>query len=295
MRRVLISYFLMAFVLSMSVLPVWASEPVVATGSDTTATTGVPVGTAEDGRPLYSASDPPNFPVFNSIIDGEFGDEQYFVTVTPQADPAGSIATGAVQLQPDSVYDVKVHYVNDGETQGIRTYAYANDAKVQVALPAVVGDTANLVATISAADTTPRSVTGQVALQSTTPLSLEYVDGTARIRNNNQTDGTSLPATELFGKGTLIGTQSLIGIVLNGPENAGYIEFQFRTIPTSATALESAEAEVEGLADTSEAEPATLPAEEDHFNRKVIVITVIACVLAVVIVAIKTLREERRQ
>ena len=296
MRRVLISCFLTALILGMSVLPALASEPVATTTeSDDATPTAVPVGTAEDGRSLYSVSDPPSFPVFNSVIDGEFGDEQYFVTITPKTDSASSAATATIQLQPDSVYDVKVHYVNDCAPQAIRSYAYANDTKVRVALPAVVGDTANLVATISASDTTPKSVSGQVALQSTTPLSLEYVDGTARIRNNNKTDGTSLPATELFGQGTPIGTQSLIGIVLNGPENAGYIEFEFRTTPISATALESTAAEAENPTSQSETEPTTPSAEEDQFDRNAIIVAAIACGLVIVFAVVKTLREERQQ
>lgn len=224
MRRIIVAG-LAFLLLAINALPVLANE-VPPTEAETSAT---PVGTADDGRSLYSVTDPPDFPVFNSVIDGEFGDEQHFVSIQPVDGPTSASSGDVVKLEPDQIYEGRVFYCNDGVAKGIRNRVFANDTKVKVTMPAVVEDTTGMLITITASNTTPVTVSDLVTLQSDSPLSIEYIDGSAHIESNDVTNKSLISAAELFGNGALIGTNSLTGIVLEGTENAGYVVFRFQT------------------------------------------------------------------
>lgn len=181
--------------------------------------------TASDGRPLYTEETRPDFPVFNSLVG-----EENFLSI---ASPDGTVAVGNVdslELFPGREYKVAIKYDNNGLPRGITTRAIANDTVVQVNLPEAITSERELTATISASNTQPLSISCDLTLVAAEPLRLEVIPNTVRIVNQNQTNDSLISAQDLFGNGALIGSNSMTGIVLYGPENAGSVVFTFRAV-----------------------------------------------------------------
>lgn len=178
--------------------------------------------TASDGRPLYTEETRPDFPVFNSLVG-----EENFLSITG---PDGETATDYLELQMGKEYDVAIAYDNNGNPRGISTHAIANDTIVKVEFPEAIADERPLTAVISARDSQPLSVSSSLTLVATEPMALEIVPGSVRMVNNNLTNGTVISEDDLTHDGAAIGTNSMIGIVLYGPENAGSVVFKFRTL-----------------------------------------------------------------
>lgn len=185
--------------------------------------------TASDGRPLYTEETRPDFPVFNSLVG-----EENFLSVSG---PNGTVSEGEIELRLGEEYEVTIDYDNNGNPRGVRTQAIANDTKVQVAFPVTITNERTLTATISARDSQPLSVSSSLTLVAAEPLALEVIPGTARIMNNNPTNNHTISTDDLFNEGAPIGTNSMIGIVLYGPENAGQVVFKFCTVPLNQAAV----------------------------------------------------------
>lgn len=143
-------------------------------------------------------------------------------------------------MQLDQQYDVTINYDNNGLPRGITTRAIANDTEVQIDFPSAIASERTLTATISARNSQPESVSSTLTLTVAEPMALEVVQGSARIVNNNPTNNQPLSTKDLFGDGETIGTNSMIGIVLYGSENAGSVVFSFRTVPMTEQASEIA-------------------------------------------------------
>ena len=182
----------------------------------------VALAVASVDRPLYAEEDRPDFPVFNSLPG-----EENFLSIT---DPNGTVYDDTIELQIGQQYDVAIKYHNNALPRGVRTDGIANDTTVKVDFPFTLSGEQKLVATISARDSQPQSVSCALTLRASEPMALEVIPQSARIVNNNPTNGSIISPDELMGEGALIGTNSMIGIVLYGPENAGSVIFSFRTV-----------------------------------------------------------------
>lgn len=299
MRKMLVAG-LVLLLLAVNVLPVLANE-VAPTEPEMPA---VPVGTAADDRPLYSVADPPDFPVFNSVVDGELGDEQHFVSIQPVDCPTGASPGDVVKLEPGQTYEGRILYCNDGVSNGIRNRVYANDAKVKVVIPAMVEDSTGMLITITASNTTPEAISELVTLESDLPLSIEYVDGSAHIESNDVTNKSLISAPELFGDGALIGTNSLTGIVLDGTENSGYVVFRFQTAKIEdlgLTIVQSPEKpktnkpKADKLATTTKASApeATKTSHEMSSWQAMLLSILIGCIIAGIVVACLVVKGDR--
>lgn len=185
--------------------------------------------TASDGRPLYTEETRPDFPVFNSLVG-----EENFLTVTG---PNGVAVTDCLELQMGVEYSAEIAYDNNGNPRGVRTHAIATETVVKVDFPETIADERSLVATISANNSRPLSVSSGVTLVAAEPMALEIVPGSVRIVNNNPTNNTVISEHDLTHAGAPIGTNSMIGIVMYGSENAGSVVFEFRTVPIAEGAV----------------------------------------------------------
>ncbi len=186
------------------------------------------------GRPLYTEDTRPNFPVFNSM-EGE----ENFLSIIGSDGAITQSGGEALELKLNQEYEVRISYCNDGVPTGIPTYANANDTKVRVEFPFTITSERELTTMITASNSQPETVSATMILVASEPMSLEVIRGTTRIVNNNPTNNDLLSYEELFGDGALIGTNSMIGIVLYGSENAGYVTFKFRTLPLDQSTIES--------------------------------------------------------
>lgn len=188
---------------------------------------------ASDDRPFYTEDTRPDFPVFNSL-EGE----ENFLSVECPDGTVFRAGGDALELQMGQEYKVVIAYDNNGLPSGITTHAITSDAKVQVDFPFSIANEKSMTATISAANSRPTAVSSSLTLVAPELMNLEVVSGSVRIVNNNPTNNSIISEKELFGEGALFGTNSMVGIVLYGSENAGSITFSFRTVPfTEATSV----------------------------------------------------------
>lgn len=200
--------------------------------------------TASDGRPLYTEETRPDFPVFNSLVG-----EENFLSITG---PDGQTVTDYLELRMGEEYDVAIAYDNNSNPRGVRTHAIASETIMKVDFPETIADERPLTATISAANSQPKSVSSSLTLVAAEPMALEIVPGSAKIVNNNPTNGAVISEHDLTHDGAAIGTNSMIGIVLYGPENAGSVVFKFRTLPIDQSSVVPSEASGQDI---------TIPAE----------------------------------
>lgn len=230
--------------------------------------------TASDGRPLYTEETRPDFPVFNSLV----GEENFLSIVGPSE----TVSEGSIELQLGEEYEVIINYDNNGNPRGVRTQAIANDTKVQVAFPFTITNERTLTATISARDSQPESVSSSLTLVANEPMALEVIQGTARIINETPTNNSTISTDKLFNEGAPIGTNSMIGIVLYGSENAGQVVFKFRTVSlgqATATPVPTTSAEIINPAPTAKPTTSNTDSEwtsGDYLGLGVAIIALIA-------------------
>lgn len=226
MKKYLKMSFLTTTATILAILASISPHYIVYATEDATESSTTSSSTASDGRPLYTEETRPDFPVFNSLVG-----EENFLSV---ASPDGTVAVGNVdslELFPGREYKVTIKYDNNGLPRGITTRTIANDTVVQVNLPEAITGERELTATISASNTQPLSISCGLTLVAAEPLRLEVIPSTVRIVNQNQTNDSLISTQDLFGDGALIGSNSMVGIVLYGPENAGSVVFTFRAVP----------------------------------------------------------------
>ncbi len=231
-RRLIVSLFGLVL-LTNATLPASATE----TSSGISVTETATVEPNFDW-PMFSQEDLPNYPCFNAVSDGEYGDESEFLSMV---DETGESYRGenAPLVEPGDICTFYVLYHNCGKSDGVRTKAFAQNTHVNVVVNEVA-DGVEMVATVSADNATPQSVSSALYLQATEVISLEYVNGSAILLNNDKTNRSYLVENELFssGRGMMIGTNSLSGIVLNGEEHAGYVVFEMKVVAKNESLAE---------------------------------------------------------
>lgn len=251
--------------------------------------------TASDGRPLYTEETRPDFPVFNSLVG-----EENFLHVTS---PDGTVTTSGsvLELQMGQQYDVIVSYDNNGLPTGVRTHAIASDTTLLVDMPSTLTDERTLTATITAANSQPAAVSTSLTLLASEPMALEFVQGSAKVVNQDPTNGTSISDDELFHRGVSLGSNSMIGIVLYGSEHAGSVVFSFRTIPiaqaatsTTGQAIDDAEIITPPTSSSASSQSAASVADDWTFAGILGVIFSASVLISIIACAILDWRSRRR-
>ena len=248
--------------------------------------------TASDGRPLYTEETRPDFPVFNSLVG-----EENFLSITG---PNGETVTDFLELQMGMTYDAEIAYNNNGNPRGVRTHAIATETIVKADFPETITDERTLTATISAQNSQPLSVSSSVILVAAEPMALEIIPGSVQIINNNPTNNAVLSEYDFTHDGAPIGTNSMIGIVMYGPENAGSVVFQFRTvsigegtiIETSAT---NSERNIAIPASTTTTKASTEPKNNDWTLMETLGVIVSGAALVMMITYLVCICREARK
>lgn len=196
--------------------------------------TGAPVSAWGPERPTYTMAAPADHATFNSIIDNAaLGDERDFVRVA-EAD-SGQAFTSELEIQPDKEYIVYIYYHNDASEdyndEAHNFVGIARDARVISYFPEQLkaGERGKIDGIISASNANPQSVWDEAYITATEDLTIEYVEGTAKIYNQWPTNETLLSEDLFTGKGVLLGLNELNGVVLGCDKYAGQVIYRLKT------------------------------------------------------------------
>ncbi len=103
----------------------------------------------------------------------------------------------------------------------------AKNTKVKVTLPTASGNNLQASATVSASNATPKQVTDTINIKADNNFSIDYVEGSARIRTNFMDKSLS---DNLVAGGTLIGHDNLNGDMNGCFEYAAYVTFKVKLV-----------------------------------------------------------------
>ena len=192
-------------------------------------TTALAYGPVEgsDGRKYFdynNTSTYPNYPAFNSFRNSPtWGFEPDFMSIKESTSNTWN-SDDIANLQAGKTYDVVVFYHNNAP---LNTNT-AHNTKMQIEFPSVIkgGSSVKGTASISASNSTPRSVWSTLTFNSVDDMLIRYKQGSAFIKYS---DGTTknLPneGKDLFTSGQLLG-RNLDGSVPGCDTHAGMVQFQ---------------------------------------------------------------------
>lgn len=196
--------------------------------------TGTPVNAWGPERPTYTMEHPAEKAVFNSITDNAaIGDERDFVRIA-EVD-SGKNFTSELIIEPDKDYIVMIYYHNDASATfndaAHNRVGFAENVHMSSFFPSKLdkGERGKVEGVITASNTNPTSVWDEAYITAREAMTLEYIEGSAVIRNQKVSDGTLL-STKLFtDEGVLLGTNSLNGLVPGCDEYAGQVFYRIHT------------------------------------------------------------------
>lgn len=195
---------------------------------------GVPVSAWGPERPTYTMAHPAEKAVFNSITDNAaIGDERDFVRIA-EVD-SGKAFTSELIIEPDKDYIVMIYYHNDASATfndvAHNRVGFAENVRMSSFFPSKLdkGERGKVDGVITASNTDPASVWDEAYITAREAVTLEYIEGSAVIRNQKGSDGTLLSAALFTNEGVLLGTNSLNGLVPGCDEYAGQVFYRFHT------------------------------------------------------------------
>jgi len=170
-------------------------------------------------RPTFTWANPATYVTFNSITDNPtVGDERTFFTAYP------------TNVNNNGQNDLTV---TDNEEVTLRAYFHNNAAsnlglvahntRVKVALPTTAATDQTETATISADNANPGAVFDNVHLHASTPFTLTYQTGSAKLFNNVFTNGTPLSDSIVTGSGAQVGYNAIDGNVPGCAQFSGWV------------------------------------------------------------------------
>lgn len=179
-------------------------------------------------RPTFTAQNPADYPTFNSITNNpSLGDERNFVRIREAG--VGNYVD-KIQLQPGKEYEVYTYVHNNAkDSLNESGKGIALDVRMKAQVPATLkaGEESAVVSTISALNTSPKSVWDEAYISSTSAVALRYVPGSAKFHTNGRVNGSVL-ATSMFTNGTFLGYNSLDGIMPGCTQYSGYVIYRFK-------------------------------------------------------------------
>lgn len=144
---------------------------------------------------VYNGPNTPAFtyPVFNSWINTSYGDERAFVDA---ATSIGGSYKDQLVVSPGQTVTIRL-YVHNGAAPDLNGTNFdgpgvAHNTRAQVFLPTATSTQLRSFGYIVADNTNPIWVADSVDFNSSVPVSLEYVPGTARLSNRANPNGVQL-------------------------------------------------------------------------------------------------------
>ncbi|MBR2587152.1 LPXTG cell wall anchor domain-containing protein [Candidatus Saccharibacteria bacterium] len=187
-------------------------------------------------RQTYTNASPASQAVFNSITDNAgVGDERDFVRIVEiSKDGTKNVYSNDVTIRGGYDYDVWIYFHNNASSTYNtveQNYAgVARNVRVSAAFPSSLkaGEKGQVDAYITSNRTLVDKVWDEAYITAAENVNLAYVAGSAKILNQGAANGTVL-STDLFTEaGTLIGYNTLNGIVYGCDEYAGQVVYTIR-------------------------------------------------------------------
>lgn len=173
-------------------------------------------------RTTFDWNDPAhyaNYVTFNSFTNNpSWGDERYVVKGRDMNAAPTSLATNVPVTDGETMSVVVYFHNNAGTSYNLK----AQNTAVSIELPSGEAATQSVKASISASNSNPGTVWSTMDFTASQPFSLEYQPGSARLSNYVFTSGTALSDNVVNG-GTLVGYDSLNGVVPGCSEYSGYV------------------------------------------------------------------------
>ena len=187
-------------------------------------------------RDTYTNANPAPQAVFNSITDNAaVGDERDFVRIVEvHEDGTKDAYTNDLTIRGGHDYEVYIYYHNNASasynTVEENYKGVARNVKVSAAFPESLkaGEKGQVDAIISADRTLVPKVWDEAYITAEENVTLAYITDSAKIFNGGQANG-SLLTTDLFSaEGTLLGYNTLNGVVYGCDEYSGHIVYRIR-------------------------------------------------------------------
>ena len=180
-------------------------------------------------KEAYSINDDIKKPTFNSVIDHPvLGDEREFIYIRQGGEKEWH---RSIKLESGKQYEIKVNFRNDADPKynysSFDRQGIAVRTRMSIDVPAYIsrGSSSKIKVriiwekdcccedsiTIEAADNKSKKI--------------EYVVGQEKIHSKWKADNSVLPSTLFSFDGTLIGLNSLNGVIPGGDEYSGYVNF----------------------------------------------------------------------
>lgn len=201
--------------------------------------TPVAMAWGPEDRPTYTMEKPAERATFNSIIDNAaVGDERDFVRIA-EKDPNATY-TNDLELEAGKQYEVYIYYHNDAS----KDFNYTDDQRgiaMNVTLSSVFphelaeGQSEYISGKITSTNTEPLAVWDEAKVTAKQAMTLHYVEGSAKIYNRDNKDGTVLPISLFSEDGTFIGMSKLNGIIPGCDEYSGHIVYTLQTVAASTS------------------------------------------------------------
>ena len=184
-------------------------------------------------RTTYTMANPAESATFNSITDNAaVGDERDFVRIVKVE--TKEAYSNEVILEDGAEYEVYIYYHNDASsTYNKKEYDYkglARETRLASAFPVNVksGERAAVSGTISSSTTTPEKVWDEayVKAEDGKEFNLAYKEGSAKIYNDWEANGSTLSTAMFSEKGTFLGLDELDGLILGCDEFSGQVVYK---------------------------------------------------------------------
>lgn len=175
-------------------------------------------------RTTFTWQNPASYITFNSITDNPVvGDERAFYTVR---DAAASTSTYAdsISVSNNQELVLRIYFHNNA---GANLGLVAHNTRVKINLPQNTATSLMSIASISADNANPGTVTDTVGFTGSQPFSLEYEPGTAILRTNALND-VQLSDSIVTGSGAQIGYNAVNGDVPGCAEFSGWVALRVR-------------------------------------------------------------------
>ena len=183
-------------------------------------------------RDTFTMEKPATYPTFNSITNNPtIGDERDFVRVG-EINADVTDLKDSVEVVPGRQYLVYIYFHNNASStfndsahnhSGVAVKTRLASSFSTVLTPSSKG---TITATITADNSKPGSVWDEAHMTTTTDkVLMHYVSGSAKIYNDWKANGTVMPSSLFTEQGTLIGLNTLNGVIPGCEEYHGVVSY----------------------------------------------------------------------
>lgn len=194
-------------------------------------------------RPTYTMNAPAKSATFNSITDNPLvGDERDFVRIVEKG--VGDTYTSELTIEPGKQYEVYIYYHNDAsETFNDKAHdqvGVAKETRVITDFPDELAKNERqaIIGKITSTTTSPATVWDEAYVTAKEAMTLHYVEGSAKIYNKWNQNGTLLSTRIFDPKGTFIGLEELNGIIFGCDQFSGSIRYTIQTVAASGSEID---------------------------------------------------------